>query len=397
MRHFLEIAHTGLVAVLLHPLRSLVTTGCVVILLVPYLVGLGLSQGIQQEADAAIRFGADLYVTGTQFGRTVPVPLAAVAEVQKVEGVTEVVPRIVGGLVLGKDRESVVLVGLPLGKLPESVSCVAGRLPRAGPRNELVVGSELARSLKLEVGALIPPFYHNRHGERISEVVGIFRSDVSLWQARLVLTSLDTAAAIFDQQGLATDLLVQCRPGSQADVRARILRGLDLSPPGAAGVVRPQVTSREDLQALLPGGLLHREGVFNLHFVLAFAVGIAVVLVTSGLGLAERRREIGILKAVGWQTDEVLLRSLVESFLLSLAGAAVALLLAFLWLRGLNGYWIASVFLAGVERAPSFAVPVRLTPVPALLAFLLSFVVVMSGSLYSTWRAATAAPVEAMR
>ncbi len=172
---------------------------------------------------------------------------------------------------------------------------------------------------------------------------------------------------------------------------------MTLSPPGAAESIRPRVTAREELEALLPSGLLHREGIFTLHFVLAFAVGIVVVLVTSGVGLAERRREIGILKAMGWQTDEVLLRSLVESFLLSLAGASVAILLAFLWLRGLNGYGIAGVFLAGVDTEPGFPVPFRLTPVPALLAYVISFVVVMSGSLYSAWRAAIVAPSEAMR
>ena len=78
-------------------------------------------------------------------------------------------------------------------------------------------------------------------------------------------------------------------------------------------------------------------------------------------------------------------------------GVATFLVIAFLWLRGLNGYWIASIFLAGVDTAPSFAVPCRLTPIPALLAFLIAFVVIMSGTLYSTWRAATVAPIEALR
>ncbi len=206
MRYFLAIAHTGLVAILLHPLRSLATTFCVVVVLVPYLAGLGLSKGVQEQAEAAIRFGPDLYVTGEQFGRTVPVPLAAVPEIQKIDGVALVVPRIVGGIVLGKDRENAVLVGLPVEHFPASVTFIAGRLPRAGPLNELVLGSDLARHLHLAVGDLLPPFYHNREGERLSQVVGIFHSDVSLWQARLILTTLDTAATIFDQRGLATRL-----------------------------------------------------------------------------------------------------------------------------------------------------------------------------------------------
>jgi ABC-type antimicrobial peptide transport system permease subunit len=126
-------------------------------------------------------------------------------------------------------------------------------------------------------------------------------------------------------------------------------------------------------------------------------VGILVLLVTSGVGRAERRREVGLLKATGWQTDEVLLRGLVESFCLSLAGACVALLLAWVWLRVFNGWAVAGLFLDGAGAAPAFRVPFRLTPVPALLAFVLAFAVVLSGTLYSTWRAATAPPRETMR
>jgi ABC-type lipoprotein release transport system permease subunit len=396
MRIVLEIARTGLTAILLHPLRSLVTSAAVVVVLVPYLVGVGLSRGVQEDAEASIRCGPDLYVTGSRFGRTVPVPLTAVAAVRHIDGVIDVAPRIVGGIFLGKDQEPAVLVGMPAEKFPAAVTCVEGRLPRPSTVNELVVGTELARKLKLQVGSLIPPFYHNTQGERLSRVVGIFRSDVCLWQANLVFTTFDTAATIFDQPGLATDLLVYCQPGDQARVQRAIVQDVSLAS-GSDGAVRPRVVTHDELQALLPRGLVHREGVFHLHFVLAFVVGILVILVTSGLGLRERRREIGILKATGWQTDEILLRSLVESFVLSLAGASVAILLAFAWLKGLNGLWIASIFLAGIDVVPGFAVPYRLMPLPAFLAFLISFVVVLGGTCYSAWRAATVAPFEAMR
>src|SRR5713101_5678588 len=103
MRYFLEIARTGLTAVLLHPLRSVVTTACVVAVLFPFLVGLALSKGVEEEAHDSIRFGADLYVSGDQFGRRVPIPLEALREIRKIEGVRTVTPRIVGSIVLGAD------------------------------------------------------------------------------------------------------------------------------------------------------------------------------------------------------------------------------------------------------------------------------------------------------
>jgi ABC-type lipoprotein release transport system permease subunit len=390
MPYVLEIAQTGLTAVLLHPARSLATALAVVAVLLPYLVGLGISRGLQDDAAAAVRFGADLYVSGEQFGRPAPVPLAVADRLRTIPGVTAVTPRIVGHVELGKDRVAAVLVGVPLEDFPPGLECIEGRL-RGDGRSELVVGSDLARRLRLEVGSRLPPFYRNSKGEYVSEVVGLFRSEVSFWQARLVVTSFDNAAHVFDQPGAATDLLVSCRPGYEEEVRRAILRD------PAAGAVRLRVVAREDLTPLLLQGPAQREGVFTALFVLAFAVAILVVLVTSGFGMAERRREVGILKAVGWQTDELLVRSLTESLVLSVAGASVAVLLAWVWLRGFNGYWIAGVFLAGVERAPGFRVPFRLTPVPVLLAFLVAFVVVLTGSLYSTWRAATAPPREAMR
>jgi ABC-type lipoprotein release transport system permease subunit len=392
MRRLLEIANTGLAAVLLHPLRSLVSIVALVVVLLPYLVGLGLSKGLEAEAEASTRFGADLYVTGSRFGRPVPIPLSAVPVVSKIDGVTEVVPRIVGEIMLGKERIHAVLVGMPVERLPAWSASIEGELPHGGGGpNQLVIGTALARRLSLKVGSPLLPFYHSDKGERLSRVVGIFRPDAPLWQANLILTTFETAAHLFNQSGLATDLLVWCVADRQAEVSRRIEQGL------ALGEVQTRVTAREDLLALLPRGLLHREGVFNLHFVLAFVVGILVLLVTSGLGLAERRREIGILKATGWQTDEVLLRGAVEGLCLSWTGACVALLLAWVWLRVFNGWGLAGLFLTGSGAAADFVVPFRLTPVPALLAFVLSLVVVLSGTLGSLWRAATVAPREAMR
>ncbi len=395
MDYLLEIAGTGLTSVLLHRLRSVVCVAAVVVVLFPYLVGLAISKGIEAQAEDAARFGADLYVGGSQFGRPVPLPLDAVAKIRGLEGVTAVVPRIVGELPLGKDNVPAVLVGLPPEQFAGWGETVEGELPRG--EHELVVGTALARRLALKPGDTLPPLTYTSKPARLVRIVGVFRPDAPLWQANLVLTTFDTAAYLFDQPSLATDLLVWCRTGYERSVTRTVLR--DLRFPGATGqgTIETRVTGRDKLRALLPRGLLHREGIFNLHFVLAFVVGILVLLVTSGLGLSERVREIGILKATGWQTDEVLLRAAVESFCLSLAGACVALLLAWAWLRLLNGYGIAAFFLAGSDAAPAFRVPFELAPVPALLAFVLSFVIVSTGTLYSAWRAARTPPREAMR
>jgi len=111
--------------------------------------------------------------------------------------------------------------------------------------------------------------------------------------------------------------------------------------------------------------------------------------------LAERRRTIGILKATGWQTDQVLLRGLVEHLLLGLIGATASILLAFVWLKWFNGFWIAGVFVSGLETSPGIPVPFVLAPVPVLLAVLMACLLVTVGSVFSTWRTAGTSPAEA--
>lgn len=397
MHPLLEVALTGAAAVRLHPLRSAVCVAVLVIALTPYLIGLALARGLEDEARIAAQAGADLYVHGSRFGRPMPVPLAAVDAVRALDGVTAVTPRIVAALHLGRDHVPAVLVGLPAGRLPNGAGALEGDLPRPGGAHEIVIGSALARRLNLGVGAVLPPLQRNDKGERVVRVVGVFRPEAPPWQAHLILTTFDAAAQIYGQPGLATDLLVECRPGYAEAVHDHILQKIAFGPPADPGSVRPHVVTRDDVLALLPQGPLRREGAFTAHLLLGLVAALLVLLVTSGLGLSERRREVGILKACGWHTDEVLLRGAVEGLCLCLVGAALSLLLAWFWLRVLNGYGVAALYLDGAALAPEFRVPYRLLPVPVLLAFVLTLVVVLTGTLGSVWRAAAAAPREAMR
>ncbi|MFO0932975.1 MAG: FtsX-like permease family protein [Planctomycetota bacterium] len=393
---WLALGRSGAGAVLLHPLRSAVTVACVVAVLLPWVAGLAIAHGLRDQARDAVRLGPDLLVEGERMGRPAPVPLEAVATIRALPGVTDVVPRVVGEIRLGRDDVSAVLVGLPIDRLPAGTTLVEGRLPAAGAANELVVGAALARRLALVVGARLPPFYRNDAGERVSTVVGVFRSG----PPRVVGAGRPDVARDRGRGLRARPRVVVARDRRTRRPRGRPPRRRAPAGPRASTTATgpcARVLTREDAGALLPAQVLQREGVFTLHWLLAFAVGLPLVLVTSGAGLAERRRETALLKAVGWGTDDVLLRSLAESLLLALGAAALAVLLAALWLGPLRAVGVGAVYLAGVEADAVVDVPWRLAPVPVLLATGLAVVLVTVGTLVSTWRAASTPPAEVLR
>ena len=397
MGGFGAVVRSGIGAALLHPLRSGAIVACVTALLLPFTAGSAVSGGLAAEAADAARLGSDLLVAGLRYGRPAPLPLEVAGRIGAMEGVLSVTPRVVGALALGAAKEPVVVVGLPFDALPPDVACVEGRMFAKDAPMELVAGSRLAERLALEPGALIPPFYSNREGQRVSKVVGVFRSDLPVWEANLVLCSLETAQAIFDERGTATQFLVRCREGYAEEVSRGIRRRGTLALDGEGTPLAPRVTTRAETEALLAEGSVFGAGVFSLHFVLLFAAAIPLLVVATGAGLRERRRETGVLKMLGWGTDDVLLRGFVESLLLAAAGASLSVLLAALWLGPLEARGIAAVLLPGADAVPGFAVPWRLLPGPVLMAGAVALVLVLVGTIPSNWRAAAAEPMESMR
>ena len=52
--------------------------------------------------------------------------------------------------------------------------------------------------------------------------------------------------------------------------------------------------------------------------------------------VVDRRKEIGLMKAMGWHTFEVLEMTAFENFLLALSGSLGAVLMALVWIKLLN-------------------------------------------------------------
>ena len=104
-----------------------------------------------------------------------------------------------------------------------------------------------------------------------------------------------------------------------------------------------------------------------------------------------------MLKMLGWTTDEVVIRSLAESLALALAAASISVLAVAVWLGPLEARGIAPVFLPGSDAVAGYAVPWRIAPGPAILGTALALLLVLLGTLPSSWRAAAAEPMDAMR
>jgi ABC-type lipoprotein release transport system permease subunit len=360
--------------------RSLVVIGCLLAVLVPFVTAMAVSEGVREQSALSIDAGADLYITSAQYGRNGPIAIGKVAEFSKIPGVVKVVPRISGRTYLGE--ELALVVGIDS---PELLSSKSQKLASG----EVLMGRALAERLELQKGDelrffLFPalPF----------TIVDLIDGDLSIWSSSMVLLSFNDAATIFKLPGFASEILIYSRPGT-ADNIAEHLSSLgkpwDMVPPlriQTKSIVNQYMNRGFDLQA----------GVFFIFYLTAFGLSIPALLILSGFGRGARKKEIGILKATGWQTLEVMEMTCIENVLLALLGSMLAVVLAMVWLKLGNGIGIAPLFISGIGWVPDFQVPSLFTPMPVLFSFLFGIVLTMLGTVITTWKTAITPPLTTM-
>jgi putative ABC transport system permease protein len=135
--------------------------------------------------------------------------------------------------------------------------------------------------------------------------------------------------------------------------------------------------STDDMQQL--------ESMTNAVVLMALIVGGIVILNTMIMTIYERTREIGTLRAVGWQKRRILGMVVREAIVLSLLAGAVGILL------GMMLTWLISRIPAASYLSADYG--------PRIFVQTLVVTVVLGvlGGLYPAWRASRMSPVEALR
>ena len=345
---------------------------------------LAMTDALHAEHARAASALPDLTIQRLIAGRPALIDETLAGRVAALPAVRRVEPRVWGYVYFLALEANVTVAGV--GR-PSALAAAmqAGRPPRAD--GEVAVGSELARGLGLRVGdELALPV----DGEIVlSRVVGLFGDASAIRSADLVVTTPAHARALLGvPPGYATDFAVSLTTMDAAEV---ITEHVGAIVPGARVLDRRLLERTYELTYDGRGGLL----AFLLLPALAAFLLLSWERLTS-LGDAERR-EIGVLKAIGWSTGDVLAARAWESVLIGVTGASLGAAAAYVnvFVLGAPGLYDAllgwSTLYPPLELAPSLE--------PDALAALLGAVVVpfVAVGLVPAWRAAMIDPDRAMR
>jgi ABC-type lipoprotein release transport system permease subunit len=349
-----------------------------------------LTESLRAEAERAHAAHPDIVVQQLVGGRPTTISASEAHSLEDIPSVRAVTPRVWGYVFLPSLQGNVTIVGTPRGASAISVANgVLGEGRDLAPgAHEMVAGAQLATFLGMlpgdELG--LPTATPQAHALKL---VGTFRSSLDLWTADVILCDeADARELLGIPPGEATDLAVSLANEQEARVVAStVVERL----PGARVLERDLLTRVYHLAYGRRAGLVLGASIPAILALLVLAWDRA-----SGVG-PDERKEIAILKAVGWSTSEVLWAKLLEAVLVGAAATALGLLLGYAWI-----FWLGAPGLRPALVGWSVLYP-RSALTPAVdFAQLLGITLAILGpfvllSIVPAWRAATADPLETMR
>ncbi|MCM2359300.1 MAG: FtsX-like permease family protein [Geobacteraceae bacterium] len=331
------------------------------------------TQAIRKEAAAVLADAPELVVQRIVAGRHDLIPLDYMGKIGAIRGV-----RAVSGRLWGYYYDPLFGANYTL-VVPEE---------QAGGLGEIAVGQGVARSSMASEGNIMP--FHTHDGRLVSLTVArVLPASTELVSSDLILLTAEDFRMLFGvPAGVATDLVVAvANPAEVPTIAAKIARLL----PDTRPIARSEILRTYDAAFSWRSGILLAILAGALLAFLIFAWDKA-----TGLS-AEERREIGILKAVGWETGDVLAMKFWEGSVISLSAFLAGVVLAYL-----HVFVAAAPLFEPVLKGWSVLYPrFRLTPSLdfAQLAVLFFLVVVpyAVATIVPAWRAATVDPDAVMR
>ena len=285
-----------------------------------------------------------------------------------------------GGLALrGEATQAIALIGVELDRYDRIVglrSKVVSGAARLDP-GEAIVGRELASDLGVRVGDRMAVNTGNVGDSfRVTALVDLGVKDLN---RRTVIVPLRAAQSLLGLPGGATVLELQVRDVWVADATARDLRA----------EFPFKIESWQESNAQLVAALNAQSvstAVIRGVVLIVVVLGIASVLVVS---VVQKRREIGILRAMGATRGQVLRVFLVQGAVVGAFGSLLGVVLAVALI------WLFTSFVRGSDGLPLFAI--TLSVKTAVQVALLATVCGVLAAVAPARRAAALDPAQAIR
>jgi len=187
---------------------------------------------------------------------------------------------------------------------------------------EAIVGAKLAADLGLEPGDVLRVVTQGAdYGLKLKRfaIVGLFETGLSTLDANAFQIPVEDAKAFLRTDGGVQQMLVMLKNYDRSERAAELIRGALAGVPGSEDLLVRSWKQIGDLPQLID---MMSTIYYAIYFVVAF-LGAFIITNILMMIVLERKKEIGILKALGLKKRDVMSLFLAEGAAMGVAGSAI--------------------------------------------------------------------------
>ncbi len=331
------------------------------------------AEAMKREASLILKEAPEIVVQRLCQGRYDPVPVKYLDKIKKIRGVISARARL-----WGYYYDPVVGANYTL-MVPRS---------EAPSRGVISIGNGISRSRMVHRGDIMS-FRTSKGVVRTFTVDREMTSESEIVSSDLILISEMDFRDLFGLSAThATDLVVSIRNSKELPIIAKKISEVL---PDARPVIRDEMVRTYDSVFDWRGGI----------FIVLLSMALLAFVIfawekASGLS-AEERREIGILKALGWETADVISVKVYEGMVVSLFSFCLGILLAYAHVFLSSAALFAPALKGWSVLYPDFRLTPMLDPYQVAVLFFITVVPYTVATIVPSWRAATIDPDSVMR
>jgi ABC-type lipoprotein release transport system permease subunit len=351
-----------------------------------------ISSSLQETLLATLEKEGDFTVTKIQAGRAVNTPEAWIDKIVDIEGITSLTPRVYGRYFFTPRDKSFLVVGIDFFDEQNSqiLQDIIGKtsLKSFLSTDSMIVGEGVKLFLKEHYYSEYFTFKTPHGNLKKVRMAQTFSKENNLIANDMIIMPIVLAKEIFGlEENEISDITFNVPNEAEWD---NIVTKLHLL------FYDVRVMEKREIKKAYENLYNYKGGVFLILYLITLVTFMLILYQRYAMVYSTERKEIGILRAVGWSIKDILKLKFYENIVIVIVSFTLGVLFAYLYVFIFDAPLLRQIFLGGANMTNSVVlVPVLKFGILGSI-FLFYAIPFLAAVLIPAWKIAVTPPKEAM-
>ena len=352
-----------------------------------------ISSSIQKELFQTLDAQSDFVIQRMNQGKIVNTPNSWIEDFSSINGIKNIQQRVYGQYYFEPSNKYFTIVGVDLFEeaVNENIKKLLSQMNISSflEKDSMIIGNGVRKVLdELYYSDTYSFKLYNRESKKVSIFKDLPKSS-NLIANDLIIMDISLAKQILNiNEDESTDIILNVPNDlERSNIKVElILKHLDI-----------RVIQKEDIKKAYENLYNYKGGIFLILFIIVIITFVLILYQRYTMVSSSDKKEIGILKAVGWSIKDIIKLKISETFIVALLAFLIGIIFAYIFVFILNAPFLNNIFLGFNNMQNSVILSANISFSNIVTLFIFFIIPFISAVLIPVWKIAVIDASESMK